>query len=313
MFQRLKSRLTRTSSTIVDRIENLVPGRTEIDDEMLDEIEEILFAADLGVKTTTEVMDRVRTNLGRRLKVPADLRPFLRDELLSMISVTGSGDDTEVRQPPEVILIIGVNGSGKTTTTGKLAYNYIKQGKKVVLAAADTFRAAAIEQLQMWAERSKAHLIKHQHGADPSAVAYDATKSALSREADILIIDTAGRLHTKSNLMDELGKIARVVSRDIHGAPHETWLVLDGTSGQNALNQARQFLQTVNITGFILTKLDSTSKGGAIISIIRELKVPVKYIGIGEDLEDLQPFDAERFIDAIFGENDQPSQESKYV
>ncbi|ADU65250.1 signal recognition particle-docking protein FtsY [Desulfurispirillum indicum] len=299
VFARLKSRLSRTSSALTQRIEALVPGKTTIDDEYLDELEEVFLSADVGVKTTMEIMDLVRENVGRSLKVPGDIQPFLRREIGRMISLPAKAETEPAK--PHVILVIGVNGSGKTTTTGKLAHKFIGQGKKVVLAAADTFRAAAIEQLAMWAERTGAHIVKHQHGADPSAVAYDATKAALSRHADVLLIDTAGRLHTKSNLMDELSKIERVIGRDIPGAPHETWLVLDGTTGQNALNQARQFLQSVKITGFVLTKLDSTSKGGAIIGIIRELGVPVRYIGIGEGVEDLQEFDAESFVDAIFG------------
>lgn len=301
LFARLRASLGKTRNRFWGLIEESLFGRREIDEELLEELEDIFLSADIGIETTTRILDQVRDSVRRKvLSDPQQLKQFLRDAILDLLRTAEQPEHWPESGTPRVILVIGVNGSGKTTSIGKLAAQYRADGKRVLMAAGDTFRAAAIEQLCMWGERTGVDVVRHQQGSDPSAVAYDATKAALARKSDLLLIDTAGRLHNKSNLMEELAKTKRVLSRDIPGAPHETWLVLDGTTGQNALIQARQFMQNIDITGFILTKLDSSSKGGAIIGIVQELGIPVRYIGIGERAEDLRPFDPESFVDAIF-------------
>ena len=258
--------------------------------------------ADVGIKTTSILMQDVRDGIkAKQINEPADLRPFLEAKLKELLS-NGDYKINYAKQGPTVIIVVGVNGVGKTTTIGKLGNYYKEQGLKVVLAAGDTFRAAAIDQLEIWGGRIGVDVIKHTEGSDPAAVVYDALKSAKSKEADVLIIDTAGRLHTKFNLMEELKKINRIVEREITGAPHETLLVLDATTGQNAINQAKLFSQATPLTGVVLTKLDGTAKGGVVVAIKSELEIPVKWIGIGEGVNDLRPFDPEEFSKALFGD-----------
>ena len=271
-------------------------------DDFLDELEEVLIMADVGIKTTSILMQDVRDGIkAKQINEPADLRPFLEAKLKELLS-NGDYKINYAKQGPTVIIVVGVNGVGKTTTIGKLGNYYKEQGLKVVLAAGDTFRAAAIDQLEIWGGRIGVDVIKHTEGSDPAAVVYDALKSAKSKEADVLIIDTAGRLHTKFNLMEELKKINRIVEREITGAPHETLLVLDATTGQNAINQAKLFSQATPLTGVVLTKLDGTAKGGVVVAIKSELEIPVKWIGIGEGVNDLRPFDPEEFSKALFGD-----------
>ncbi len=275
----------------------------EIDDEFWDDLEAILIQADVGVDATLEIVERVQARAqGGRTKTPADAMAILKAEMKALI-VSNTPLQLDKKRLLTVVMMVGVNGSGKTTTTAKLANYYSKQGKKVVLAAADTFRAAAIEQLQVWGERCGATVIAHKSGADPGAVVYDALKSSLARKADLVLIDTAGRLHTKFNLMKELEKLHSVARKQVHEAPHESLLVLDATTGQNALSQAKHFKDAAKITGVVLTKLDGTAKGGVVFAIHRELGVPVRFIGTGETLDDIQPFDADAFIDGLFSEN----------
>lgn len=301
-FARLRDRLTKTRGTLVDSVRRVFAGRTRIDDSVFDELEQVLIEADLGVDTTMSIVeDMRRISREKRLENIDDLYQILKDELSSAIS---PGDHAMAWSAPEggphVTLVVGVNGSGKTTTIGKLAAQLRQEGKSVLLGAADTFRAAAVEQLAIWSERTGVPIIKHKDGADPAAVAYDATDAAVSRKIDCLLIDTAGRLHTKVNLMEELKKIQRVVAKRLPGAPHDVLLVLDSTTGQNGLQQAKLFTEALNVTGIILTKLDGTAKGGVTIAIQKQLGIPIKYIGVGEGVEDLQPFDARAFIDALF-------------
>ena len=301
-FDKLKSGLEKTRKTLTEKIEKLVIGYATIDDEFLDELEEVLIMADVGIKTTSILMQDVRDGIkAKQINEPADLRPFLEAKLKELLS-NGDYKINYAKQGPTVIIVVGVNGVGKTTTIGKLGNYYKEQGLKVVLAAGDTFRAAAIDQLEIWGGRIGVDVIKHTEGSDPAAVVYDALKSAKSKEADVLIIDTAGRLHTKFNLMEELKKINRIVEREITGAPHETLLVLDATTGQNAINQAKLFSQATPLTGVVLTKLDGTAKGGVVVAIKSELEIPVKWIGIGEGVNDLRPFDPEEFSKALFGD-----------
>ena len=301
-FDKLKSGLEKTRKTLTEKIEKLVIGYATIDDDFLDELEEVLIMADVGIKTTSILMQDVRDGIkAKQINEPADLRPFLEAKLKELLS-NGDYKINYAKQGPTVIIVVGVNGVGKTTTIGKLGNYYKEQGLKVVLAAGDTFRAAAIDQLEIWGGRIGVDVIKHTEGSDPAAVVYDALKSAKSKEADVLIIDTAGRLHTKFNLMEELKKINRIVEREITGAPHETLLVLDATTGQNAINQAKLFSQATPLTGVVLTKLDGTSKGGVVVAIKSELERPVKWIGIGEGVNDLRPFDPEEFSKALFGD-----------
>ena len=299
-FDKLKKGLNKTRENLTNKIEKLVIGYADIDDEFLDELEETLIMADVGVQTTEKLMTAVRKGIKKKeINSPEDLKPFLEKEIAEILN---AGEDTTrvAENGPTVHLVIGVNGAGKTTTIGKLAAYYKAQGKTVMLAAADTFRAAAIDQLEVWAQRSGAQFIKHEEGSDPAAVAYDAVKAAVARKIDILLIDTAGRLQNKSNLMQELEKINRVIGREIPGAPHETLLVLDATTGQNAISQAELFTKAAPISGVVLTKLDGTAKGGVVIGIKSQLSMPVKWIGVGEGIEDLRPFVAEDFAKALF-------------
>ncbi len=297
--KRLRHGLSKTRHSFVHNLERIVRGQRAITPEILDEIEELLISADLGVNTSQTVIDYIQQELKRReLKDYLSIKNGIQERLLQIIGTNHNG--LNLTATTAVIMVLGVNGGGKTTTIGKLAYRYQKQGKKVVLAAADTFRAAAVEQLKIWGQRSGAGVIGYQTGADPSAVVYDAATAAKARGADILIIDTAGRLHTKKNLMEELKKMKRVVGRCIPGAPHETLLVLDATTGQNAIIQARQFHQDLELSGLVLTKLDGTAKGGVAIGIVAELGLPIKLIGVGEGLDDLQDFDAQEFVSALF-------------
>lgn len=298
-FGRLKERLTKTRETLISRVDHLVLGKKEIDGDLLDELEEILITSDLGVLTTQALIDSVQQKVKRKeLNNPEKLKETLQEEILRFLEVPKKIPDYS--QKPFIILIIGVNGVGKTTTIGKLAQKFGEQGKKVLLVAGDTFRAAAGEQLEIWANRSGAEIIRQKEGSDPSAVVYDGVKAARSRGTDIVLIDTAGRLHTRVNLMEELKKTGRVIRKEIPEGPHQTWLILDATMGQNAISQARLFNEALEINGIILTKLDGTAKGGIIVGISNELKIPIEYIGIGEKADDLQPFNPEEFVRALF-------------
>lgn len=300
-FDRLKQGLTKTRETLTNKIEKLVIGYADIDDDLLDALEETLIMADVGMETTERLMADVRQGIKKKeINEPADLKPFLASRISEMLQ-EGSGAIRMAEEGPTVFLVIGVNGAGKTTTIGKLAAYYKGQGKSVMLAAADTFRAAAIDQLQVWGDRSGVTVIRHEEGSDPAAVAFDAVKAAVARRIDVLLIDTAGRLQTKSNLMEELKKINRVIGRELPAAPHETFLVLDATTGQNALSQAELFSKAAPITGIILTKLDGTAKGGVIIGLKSSLSLPVKWVGVGEGIDDLRPFVAADFSKALFG------------
>lgn len=301
-FDKLKKGLETTRKNFTEKIEQIIVGYAKIDDEFLDELEEALIMADVGVKTSTRLMEEIRKGIkSKEIKVPEDLKPFLQEKISGILN---EGEDTSViaENPPTVIIVVGVNGVGKTTTIGKLGNYYKEQGKTVMLAAADTFRAAAIDQLEIWGQRIHVDVIKHSEGSDPAAVAFDAVQAAKARKVDILIIDTAGRLHTKSNLMEELKKISRVIKREIPDAPHETLLVLDATTGQNAINQAELFSKAAPVSGVVLTKLDGTAKGGVVIGIKSELKMPVKWIGVGEGVNDLRPFNSSDFAKALFND-----------
>jgi fused signal recognition particle receptor len=298
-FGRLKERLTKTRETLITRVDRLVLGKKEIDDDLLEELEEILITSDLGVATTQTLIDSVQQKVKRKeLDNPERLKEYLQQEIFNYLNIPKRAPDDN--QKPFIFLIIGVNGVGKTTTIGKLAQRFSAQGKRVLLVAGDTFRAAAGEQLEIWAGRSGAEIIRQKEGSDPSAVVFDALKAAKARGLDIVLIDTAGRIHTHINLMEELKKIRRVIQKEIADGPHQTWLVLDATMGQNAISQARLFNEALEINGIILTKLDGTAKGGIIVGICNELKIPIEYIGIGEKLEDLQPFNPEEFVRALF-------------
>ena len=299
-FDKLKQGLTKTRASITERIEKLVIGYADIDDDLLDELEEILIMADVGVNTTERLMESVRKGIKKKeINSPEDLKPFLQRQISDLLT-RDSNEINMAKSGPTVFLVIGVNGVGKTTTIGKLSAYYKSQGKTVMLAAADTFRAAAIDQLEIWGQRTDAKVIRHEENSDPAAVAYDAVKAAVARNVDVLLIDTAGRLQTKSNLMEELKKINRVIQREIPDAPHETLLVLDATTGQNAISQAKLFTEAAPISGIVLTKLDGTAKGGVVIGIKAELSMPVKWIGVGEGVEDLRPFVADDFAKALF-------------
>ena len=298
-FERLKDGLQKTRKNFTERIEVLVGMSAEIDDDFLDELEMILLSADVGAKTTEKLIEAVRQAARKKeIKGTEDVVPFLKKYLTQML--TEEGQRTRISGTPTVILVVGVNGVGKTTTIGKLANYFHMLNYKVMIAAADTFRAAASEQLEIWGKRAGCDVIKHAEGADPAAVVFDAMKAAIARKADILFIDTAGRLHNKANLMNELEKIHRVIKREITEAPHETFLVLDATTGQNAITQAKVFTETANVTGVVLTKLDGTAKGGVVIAIREELGLPVKWIGVGEGIMDFRPFEPEKFVDALF-------------
>ncbi len=299
-FRRLRQRLKGTREKFVHRIDRLVLGKRVIDDELLDQLEEILITSDLGVRTTGMLLRKVADKVKRKeLSDPARLREQIREEIRSVLSVEAPALDYRTHKP-FVIMVVGVNGTGKTTTTGKLANQLKLQGLKPMLAACDTFRAAAVEQLSIWGDRTGVPVVKQKSGSDPSAVAFDALDAAVSRDIDVVLMDTAGRMHTKVNLMEELKKIHRVINKKMPEAPHEVFLVLDASTGQNALSQAKLFKEGIGLTGLILTKLDGTARGGIIAAICDELQVPVRYIGIGERLDDLRPFDAEEFTNALF-------------
>jgi fused signal recognition particle receptor len=298
LIQRLKDGLSRTRQVLTTDIDKLFVGKRQIDDELLEELEEILITADIGVKTATDLIQRIALKYASE-KLDADgFKKALKQEILELLDVSVAVPDPDTK--PLVIMVVGVNGVGKTTTIGKLAAQFAHDGKKVLIAAADTFRAAAVEQLTIWAERSGAEIVRHKSNADPAAVAFDGVEAAMAREMDVVIIDTAGRLHTRVNLMEELKKIRRSVSKNIQDAPHETLLILDATTGQNAISQARLFHESIGVTALALTKLDGTAKGGIVVSICHDLKLPLKYIGIGECIEDLQLFNSEEFVDALF-------------
>jgi len=301
MFQRLRQGLSKTRSSFTGRLDRLFLGEKEITEELLDELEEILFTSDIGVATTQELIDSVRGKVARKeLKDPKKLKISLKDHILSFLDAPSKEHPEPAPGNPLVILVVGVNGVGKTTTIGKTAHNFKSQGKNVMLVAADTFRAAAVEQLGIWGERAEADVIKQSTGSDPSAVVFDALTAAISRKTDVVLIDTAGRLHTKTNLMEELKKVARVTAKKMPEAPHEVWLVLDATTGQNAISQAKIFNEAIGVTGIILTKLDGTAKGGIVVGISHQLGIPIKYIGIGEKIDDLRPFDPQDFVKAMF-------------
>jgi fused signal recognition particle receptor len=298
-LDRMKQAVERTRETLNRPLEDVFLGK-EIDRETLAHLEASLIAADLGVATTRQVLDQLREKADRKqIKNVAELKRLLKQELLGILT-RAEAQPRQVAEPPEVLLVVGVNGTGKTTSIGKLAHILRAQGKSVLLCAADTFRAAAIEQLEIWATRSGAELIKTKPGGDPSAVLYDALEAARARGTDYVIVDTAGRLHTKSNLMAELEKMRRTAGRLVPGAPHETLLVMDATTGQNGLQQARQFTQSAGVTGIILAKLDGTAKGGVVVAISQELGLPVRYVGVGEQPGDLLPFDAGEFVESLF-------------
>ena len=298
-FRRLKEGLTKTRSSIISGFDSAFTAYSEIDDDFYEEIEEILIMGDVGIQATTNIINDLREKVeDKRIRDPRKCRELLMESIRDEMKVDNA--DYEFENRKSVVLVVGVNGVGKTTSIGKLAGILKDEGKSVVLAAADTFRAAAIDQLEVWAQRSGAQFIKHEEGSDPAAVAYDAVKAAVARKIDILLIDTAGRLQNKSNLMQELEKINRVIGREIPGAPHETLLVLDATTGQNAISQAERFTKAAPISGVVLTKLDGTAKGGVVIGIKSQLSMPVKWIGVGEGIEDLRPFVAEDFAKALF-------------
>jgi fused signal recognition particle receptor len=297
------SGLSKTSASLVGAMD-AVFARGRIDEELYEELEDILISADVGVNTTMEIVDRLRQEVkDRRVKDPVELKPLVSEILLDLLD---SGEETEmsIRDGElTVLLFVGVNGVGKTTTIGKLAHQYKQQGKEVLLAAGDTFRAGAIEQLEVWGARAGVDVIRHQSGSDPAAVMFDAIQAAKARGADILLCDTAGRLQNRVNLMEELKKVHRVIGREIADAPHETLLVVDATTGQNAMQQAKRFHEATRLTGIVLTKMDGTAKGGIALAIRKELDVPVKWIGLGERMDDLQPFDAHQFVYALFGDD----------
>lgn len=297
-FSKIKEGLQKTKNTFVKQIESVFNSFTKIDEELFEELEELLITADVGVNTTQKICNRLREEIkARGIKDPSEIKELLKNIVCEIIS----GDcELKLSTKPSVVMVIGVNGVGKTTTIGKLAHNFVQDGKKVLLGAADTFRAAAIDQLQIWADRSAVEVVRHNEGADPAAVVFDAITAAKARRADVVICDTAGRLHNKKNLMDELAKIKRVIEREAQGCDTEVLLVLDATTGQNGVNQAKQFALASGITGIVLTKLDGTAKGGVVISIKDELGIPIKYIGVGEGIDDLQPFNPEEFSKALF-------------
>lgn len=297
-FEKLKGGMQKTKDALMGRIDSVLQSFVKIDEDMLDELEETLITADVGVDTTMEILDELRRRIkAERLTEASEAKAALRDIISGMI---GEGEPLNLSTKPAVILVIGVNGVGKTTSVGKIAASLIREGKSVVIAAADTFRAAAIDQLEVWCKRAGASLIRQNEGGDPAAVVFDAAAAARKRGADVLIVDTAGRLHNKKNLMDELAKIDRVLTRELPESARDTLLVLDATTGQNAVMQAKEFKNAANITGLVLTKLDGTAKGGIVISIKNELGIPVKYIGVGEGIDDMEPFVCEDFVKALF-------------
>lgn len=304
-LSRLKEGLSKTRDSLVAKVNRLIFAKGKIDEEFLEQLEEILIAGDVGVETSRLIIERIKKRAKeRKYETQEELDALVRLEVANIIVRNNSNAKDPFALPPHtkpyVIMVVGVNGVGKTTTIGKLAYDFKLVGKKVLIGAADTFRAAANEQLEIWAKRADVGIIQQMHGSDPAAVAFDTVKAAQARGADIVIIDTAGRLHTKTNLMEELKKIKRVITKCSPEAPHEVLLVLDATTGQNAIQQAKQFNEAVGLTGLVITKLDGTAKGGVVFAVTNALKIPVRFIGVGEKIDDLQPFDAEKFIDALF-------------
>jgi fused signal recognition particle receptor len=300
-FDRMKDAVTRTRENLTERIEEVVAFNKEIDRSTLDDLEATLIGADLGATTTREILEKLRDRADRRqIRDVGELKRLLKDELLSILNTGYAIPTNKVDGTPEVILVVGVNGTGKTTTIGKLAQSFRSEGRTVLLCAADTFRAAAIEQLEVWGQRTGTEVIKTKAGGDPAAVLFDALQAATARKTDYVIVDTAGRLHTKTNLMSELEKMRRTAQRIVAGAPHETLLVMDATTGQNGLQQARLFTQAAGVTGIVLTKLDGTAKGGVVVAITRELGVPVRYVGVGEKAGDLLPFHPKEFVESLF-------------
>ena len=308
-FGKLAEGLKKTRDSMTKAMDDLLSSFGKIDEELYEELEETLIMSDVGIRTAQAIVGQLREEVKKRgVSDASEVKGLIKEIVTGMLE---GGQELRISTRPSVILVIGVNGVGKTTTIGKLAANLKADGKKVLLGAADTFRAAAIEQLEIWAERSGVDLVKQAEGSDPAAVVFDAITAGKARGADVVICDTAGRLHNKKNLMDELSTISRVIQREAPGCDTEVLLVLDATTGQNALNQARQFKEAAGITGIILTKLDGTARGGVVIGIKQELQVPIKYIGVGEQIDDLRPFDAKDFVDALFsGEQDEPEEES---
>ncbi|WP_302487936.1 signal recognition particle-docking protein FtsY [uncultured Ruminococcus sp.] len=300
-FNKIKEGLKKTRDAVIGQIDSMLKSFTKIDDELFEELEELLVMGDVGVPTAEKICEELKKRVKKEgIKNPNEIHILLEETVSDMLR---GGEELDLSTTPSIILVIGVNGVGKTTTIGKLANHLTKQGKKVILAAGDTFRAAAIEQLEIWADRSHCEIIKQNEGSDPAAVIYDAISAAKARHADVIICDTAGRLHNKKPLMDELAKINRIIDRELPDASKEKLLVLDATTGQNAVNQAEQFSLATGITGIVLTKLDGTAKGGVVLAIKEGLGIPVKYIGVGEQIDDLQPFDAEDFARALFAQN----------
>jgi fused signal recognition particle receptor len=300
LLEKLKAGVQKTRAGLVSALEDALQGKREIDADLLDELEYTLVSADIGVRTTEEILDRIRERVERhQLADAGELKGLIREQLLEILSASERAP-ARVQEPPAVVLVVGVNGAGKTTTIGKLAARFQGEGRSVLLCAADTFRAAAIEQLEIWAQRTNSPMVRQNAGSDPSAVLFDALNAARARKSDYVIVDTAGRLQTKENLMAELQKMSRTAKKVIPDAPHEVLLVLDATTGQNGLEQARKFTETSGVTGIVLTKLDGTAKGGIVVAIARELNLPIRYIGVGEKVEDLLPFDSEKFIASLF-------------
>jgi fused signal recognition particle receptor len=300
LLERLKAGIEKTRAGLMEKIEDAVSGRKEIDAGVLEELEYALITADIGSKTTSEILERIRERVDRKqVGDIAELKSLIREHLLEILQAA-ERPVPRVAEPPAVIMVVGVNGAGKTTSIGKLTRRLQSEGRSVMMCAADTFRAAAIEQLEIWAQRTGAELIRQQPGSDPSAVVFDALQAARARKTDCVIVDTAGRLHTKTNLMAELEKMRRTASRVIPDAPHEVLLVIEATTGQNGLEQARKFTESSAVTGIILTKLDGTAKGGVVVAISRELNLPIRYIGVGEQLDDLLPFEPENFVASLF-------------
>ncbi|GAA6396117.1 signal recognition particle-docking protein FtsY [Solibaculum mannosilyticum] len=303
LFSKIKEGLKKTRDSVAGKVNMVLNSFTKIDEELFEDLEEALVMADVGLPTAERICEQLRAKVKEQgVTDPQEVRGLIKEIITEMME---GGEDLRISTSPSVILVIGVNGVGKTTTIGKLAARLKDDGKKVILAAADTFRAAAIDQLQIWADRAGVDMVRHAEGSDPAAVVFDALTAAKARHADVVICDTAGRLHNKKNLMDELGKISRVIQRELPDSDQEVLLVLDATTGQNAVNQAREFKNTAGITGIVLTKLDGTAKGGVVIAIREDLKVPVKMIGVGEQIDDLQPFDAKAFADALFNEEEE--------
>ena len=304
LFERMKQAIGATKNNLVARIESVLSGRPTIDENLLEELEGVLLGADLGVRATEQVLKDIREQHKKQLlKTPDDVRAAIRKRLLAILHDGDRATAESEPLAPQIWMIVGVNGTGKTTTVGKLAAKLSQEGRKVLICAADTFRAAAIEQLAVWAERSGVEMIKSKSGSDPSAILHDALAAALARKLHVVLLDTAGRLHTRSNLMQELEKMRRVAGRVVAGAPHETLLVPDATTGQNGLVQAREFLRAAGVTGLIVTKLDGTAKGGVLFSIAQDLKIPVRFVGVGESIEDLMEFSPEVFVDSLFSDS----------